>query len=49
MKPFVLLIAVLALGACNTIKGAGQDIAAGGATIAETAEKADEALQQTTY
>ena len=49
MKPFICALALLALGACNTVKGAGQDISAGGQVISETAEDADTAIKNSTY
>ena len=40
----ILKIAAGALAACNTIGGAGEDIAAGGKAISKTADKASDAL-----
>ncbi len=34
-----LLVSVLALSACNTVEGAGEDISAGGRAIDRSAEK----------
>ena len=34
------LAAVLALGACNTIEGAGKDVSSAGKTVAKTADDA---------
>lgn len=34
----ILSLAVLALGACNTISGAGEDLSAGGEAISDTAQ-----------
>jgi len=39
MKKLLLLIAVLALAACNTFKGMGKDIQNGGAAIEKAAGK----------
>lgn len=35
----LLLLVLTALGACNTVKGMGQDVEAGGEAISDTAEK----------
>jgi len=37
----LLLLSLLALGACNTIAGAGEDIEAAGEAVSETAEDVD--------
>jgi len=39
MRLFLLLLAVLALAACNTFKGMGKDIQNGGAAIEKAATK----------
>jgi predicted small secreted protein len=39
MKRFLLLLAVLALAACNTFNGLGKDIQNGGAAIEKAASK----------
>jgi len=49
MKQFICALALLALGACNTVQGAGEDISAGGQVITETAEDADAAIKKSTY
>jgi predicted small secreted protein len=38
MKRFLLLLAVLALAACNTFDGLGKDIQKGGAAIEKAAK-----------
>jgi len=38
MRNFVLLFAVLALAACNTMNGLGKDIQKGGAAIEKAAK-----------
>lgn len=40
----VILSGVLALAGCNTIKGAGQDIEAGGEKVQEAAQDAKEKM-----
>lgn len=47
MKYAVLIATLLGLAACNTIKGAGEDIAAGGEAVADTAEEVKEDINQT--
>lgn len=44
--PYLLLVALVTLGvgACNTVRGAGEDIESGGAALSETAEDAERAL-----
>jgi len=37
-----LLLATLALGACNTMRGVGEDVQAGGQAIEGTAERAQQ-------
>lgn len=37
---FSLVAAALAVSACNTISGAGQDVAAAGSAVSQTAESA---------
>jgi len=39
MKKFLLLLALLALSACNTFQGLGKDIQKGGAVIEKAANK----------
>lgn len=41
-SPFLTLLAVGLLSACETVEGAGEDIQAAGQEISETAEEADE-------
>ena len=36
----LLLAAVVTLGACNTIEGAGKDVSSAGQTVAKTADDA---------
>ncbi len=38
----LLLLATLALGACNTMRGVGEDVQAGGQAIEGTAERAQQ-------
>lgn len=48
VRILVLLLglgAVAALPACNTVKGAGQDISAGGQVISDSAEEVQEEIQ----
>jgi predicted small secreted protein len=43
MRQLVLLMitaAALSLGACNTVKGAGQDVSSAGRAVSQTAEDA---------
>ncbi|WP_019516141.1 entericidin A/B family lipoprotein [Sphingomonas sp. Mn802worker] len=35
-----ILVSALALGACNTIEGAGKDVSSAGQTVAKTADDA---------
>lgn len=39
MKFVAAFVALLALAACNTLSGAGEDIQAGGEAITDTAEE----------
>jgi predicted small secreted protein len=39
-KILLTLLALLALAACNTVRGAGQDVSAAGAAITDEAEDA---------
>lgn len=39
-------IALLALAGCNTVKGVGKDVQAGGEAIEEGAEKVQEEIKQ---
>lgn len=43
---FVLLAALVALSACNTVKGMGEDIEAAGETISGTADKTKDKMSQ---
>lgn len=41
LKPFLALLALTTLIACETVEGAGQDIQKAGGAIERTAEEAD--------
>ena len=41
----VALLALLALAACNTIEGAGQDISAGGEALSDTANEVEREIK----
>lgn len=40
-KPGLVLLSLMALAACETVEGAGQDIQKAGGAIEQTAENAD--------
>lgn len=46
MKIFVLILSLVALAACNTIEGAGEDIERGGEHIQEGAENVKEDMKK---
>lgn len=48
-KAAIVTLALVALGACNTIEGAGRDIAAGGAAVSNTAVQTEQAIKKRTY
>ena len=48
MKPWIVLIGFFALSGCNTIEGAGRDIAAGGNIISNAAVDAEEEIERET-
>lgn len=43
-KTVILLLALSALVACNTVEGAGEDLGAAGKAISNTAEKAKDKI-----
>ncbi len=45
----ILTLALMTLGACNTIEGAGRDIAVGGAAVSNTAVETEKAIKKSTY
>ncbi|MFO7854911.1 MAG: entericidin A/B family lipoprotein [Paracoccaceae bacterium] len=42
----LMLLALLALGACNTIRGAGEDIRGGGEAISDTASDTERRITE---
>jgi entericidin B len=43
---FAALVALFALTACNTVKGAGQDVQAGGAAVEDAATETQQEMQK---
>lgn len=48
MKYIVLPLAFLALAACNTVRGAGEDVAATGNIVSNAAEDVEAEIEQDT-
>ena len=48
MKYFVVLAAAIALSACNTVRGAGEDVAATGNIVSNAAESTESSIEQET-
>ena len=48
MRIFAVIAAVLALGACNTVAGAGEDVSAAGNIVENAAESTEVQLEQAT-
>lgn len=46
MKYLIVIAAIAALSACNTVRGAGQDISVAGEAVADTAVETEEAIEQ---
>lgn len=44
IRTLALLCAVLAISACNTIQGAGEDLQTAGATVSHEARKAESGM-----
>jgi len=43
-KMVLALVAVLALSACNTMQGAGQDVSAAGSALTDEAQEAESGM-----
>ena len=46
MKPWMLVAALFAFSACNTVRGAGEDVSAAGNVVSNTAEKVEAEIEE---
>lgn len=48
MKPWILIAALFAFSACNTVRGAGEDVSAAGNVVSNAAEDVEREIEEDT-